>query len=238
MNRSQPYPLQGNTGFNSPHHLTLSQSSSWSTHCYLPDPDGPLDLTLLLSAMTFLLKFVTSGFPKEQRMRLMRLLRFFHWNSVPAIARTSPKVGSLPGDARGMPQAGSQIFTFTDEAAGSPPRSRACWRQADGAVNHISLRQLCKTISVCYWACSKNPLGPCQSGAPMPGNPFTNPYPLLCYVFSSRWAGWPAGALHSSKTPEAPQGGRAAPGCLSLNSGSFLHLTLGKELLCARFSGL
>ena len=81
-----------------------------------------MDLTLL-KAMAFLLKFVTSGFPEEQRMRLIRLLRFFHWNSVPAIAKASPEVGSLTGDARGMLQAGSQIFTFTDEAGGSPPRS-------------------------------------------------------------------------------------------------------------------
>lgn len=49
--------------------------------------------------MAFLLKFATSGFPEEQRMRLIRLLRFFHWNSVPAIARASPEVRSLPGDA-------------------------------------------------------------------------------------------------------------------------------------------
>ena len=49
--------------------------------------------------MAFLLKFATSGFTEEQRMRLIRLLRVFHWNSVPAIARASPEVRSLPGDA-------------------------------------------------------------------------------------------------------------------------------------------
>ena len=43
-----------------------------------------------------------------------------------------------------MPQAGSQIFTFTDEAGGSPPRSEPVGGRQMGAVNHISLWQLCK----------------------------------------------------------------------------------------------
>lgn len=73
--------------------------------------------------MAFLLKFITKGFPEKQRMRLMRLVRVFLKNLVPGIARASPEVGSLPGDALGKPQAWSQIFTFTDGAWGPPPRS-------------------------------------------------------------------------------------------------------------------
>ena len=82
-----------------------------------------MDLRRLPNAMAFLLKFVTNGFPEEQRMRLMRLVRFFPRNLVPGMTRGSPEVGSLPGDALGKPQAWSQVFTFTDGAGGTPPTS-------------------------------------------------------------------------------------------------------------------
>lgn len=59
--------------------------------------------------MAFLLTFVTKGFPEEQRMRLMRLVRFLPGNLGPRIARARPEVGVPPRGSLGKPQAWSQM---------------------------------------------------------------------------------------------------------------------------------
>ena len=110
-------------------------------------------MSLLPKAMAFLLTFVTKGFPEEQRMRLMRLVRFLPGNLGPRIARARPEVGVPP---RGCP--GEAPSLVPDGAWGSPPRSEPVGgRQME--PSHVSLwqlhKKLCSCISVCRRACSE-----------------------------------------------------------------------------------
>lgn len=164
-------------------------------------------------------------FPAEQRMRKWGLVRFFSRYLVPEVPRANLEGRCFPGDAPGEPQAGSRSLP-SQMGLREPSQVRAYWGQTDWAVDHVSLRQTCKQLCFCtsageYTLRGHRPL--CKPGALTPGSSFLLWTHIHYSVMSSHQVSRMAMESFTHSKPKAPWGGRAAPGGLGLNYGSFLH---------------